>query len=732
MAIYHPEISDIETTIESAQPEDIIYLPNEEILQPIEITNNCIIRGQENTVIKCDTPFSLKVEGVVELSNIKIENRKLQNNIGILLSNFEGLIQNVEIYSCNIGLKISNSSDFEISETKVYDCEVGVNIKDSKLANFSLVEVFECNTGFEIEGSSTVIGDVYDSQNFGLNFSNNKDLSGLSRRKFDVSITTDPPTIPDLIDIINSQLDTDLIEVYQEDSSIGVRKTTSDPIKIIINDFELFGWVSGTYSDYHIRDKNISLSDIFSEVESGLNFSIEIDKKYDYSIIINDTEYFFTCVQNSTFSSLVSRLKKATDSNNTELKTMYDVSLLDNDIRITSLTPNTMKIEEGTKDFLPYLNGFTSFPPPSESLSSEEDRDDRSHHIKIQASQSHNNMIGIRISNSDHISLEDCLVFSNSDVGVWHMPESYANNFSGEIYDNRNYGVRNTDKEHELVARQVWWGDITGPSMMGKGTGDKVSKLVIFDDWRKEGSEKDQSFPHTRDWVWRMLGYPLVRVELTEEHITDSIEMAIDRYEEFRIPEQTYHYLQASAGQTSIELPLWMSKSEVIEVIYSPHSDLFSQLTGAGESFYLTYYLQQTGGTFLSDFHIAMSYKETLEYTLGILPTYEFFTSKNADGEWRDYIRLSPKPSIPLKIGILYNRPMTEEEVDSSTWIRKYALTWAKEQLGRIRSKYASVPGPTGEMQLDGQQLIQEAQQERESLDQSVILRGPPLTFSLG
>jgi hypothetical protein len=98
----------------------------------------------------------------------------------------------------------------------------------------------------------------------------------------------------------------------------------------------------------------------------------------------------------------------------------------------------------------------------------------------------------------------------------------------------------------------------------------------------------------------------------------------------------------------------------------------------------------------------------------------------------RDFIRIYPRPNIGLKIAILYARALTEEEVDASTWIRKYALTWAKEQLGRIRSKFASVPGPTGEAQLDGQQLISEAQQEREGLEQSVINRGEPLSFSIG
>ena len=75
---------------------------------------------------------------------------------------------------------------------------------------------------------------------------------------------------------------------------------------------------------------------------------------------------------------------------------------------------------------------------------------------------------------------------------------------------------------------------------------------------------------------------------------------------------------------------------------------------------------------------------------------------------------------------------MTEEEVDSVEWIHKYSLAWAKEFLGRIRSKYGSVPGPTGEMQLDGATLLQEAQMEKEKLEESVILRGQPLGFLVG
>ena len=49
-------------------------------------------------------------------------------------------------------------------------------------------------------------------------------------------------------------------------------------------------------------------------------------------------------------------------------------------------------------------------------------------------------------------------------------------------------------------------------------------------------------------------------------------------------------------------------------------------------------------------------------------------------------------------------------------WIRKYGLALVKELLGSIRSKYASVPIPNGETNLDGDTLRNEAAAEKETL----------------
>ncbi|OUU74596.1 MAG: hypothetical protein CBC29_05580 [Methylococcaceae bacterium TMED69] len=49
-------------------------------------------------------------------------------------------------------------------------------------------------------------------------------------------------------------------------------------------------------------------------------------------------------------------------------------------------------------------------------------------------------------------------------------------------------------------------------------------------------------------------------------------------------------------------------------------------------------------------------------------------------------------------------------------WIRQYTLAGAKEVLGLIRSKFGSVPIPSGDLQLNGSDLLSQGQNEKEKL----------------
>ena len=61
---------------------------------------------------------------------------------------------------------------------------------------------------------------------------------------------------------------------------------------------------------------------------------------------------------------------------------------------------------------------------------------------------------------------------------------------------------------------------------------------------------------------------------------------------------------------------------------------------------------------------------------------------------------------------------LTYTEINSMgrNWIRKYTLALAKELLGIIRSKYASLPLPNGEVSMDGEALKSEGREEKANL----------------
>ena len=91
-----------------------------------------------------------------------------------------------------------------------------------------------------------------------------------------------------------------------------------------------------------------------------------------------------------------------------------------------------------------------------------------------------------------------------------------------------------------------------------------------------------------------------------------------------------------------------------------------------------------------------------------------------------DYIVVSDKKTGLLQSGSniasdLSNVPYTHITYAntndmSKTWIYKYTLALAKELLGIIRSKYAEIPYPDGEIKLDGELLRREAIEEKEAL----------------
>jgi len=98
-----------------------------------------------------------------------------------------------------------------------------------------------------------------------------------------------------------------------------------------------------------------------------------------------------------------------------------------------------------------------------------------------------NNDVGIKFYNvaGSGVAAYQNDIFTNlrgivvEGVGGGLVPTAYDNNIVG----NTNFGVQNTAPDGPFDAKCNWWGDISGPSSVGPGTGDAVSTNVYYCPW---------------------------------------------------------------------------------------------------------------------------------------------------------------------------------------------------------------------------------------------------------
>ena len=90
---------------------------------------------------------------------------------------------------------------------------------------------------------------------------------------------------------------------------------------------------------------------------------------------------------------------------------------------------------------------------------------------------------------------------------------------------------------------------------------------------------------------------------------------------------------------------------------------------------------------------------------------YYIRSEKTANTESHTINKVSDPSNVPYQF-------ITYSEINAAgrQWIRRYTLALAKELLGIIRSKYASMPLPNGEVSLDGEGLKAEGREEKANL----------------
>lgn len=241
-----------------------------------------------------------------------------------------------------------------------------------------------------------------------------------------------------------------------------------------------------------------------------------------------------------------------------------------------------------------------------------------------------------------------------------------------------------------------------------------------------------------REYVLHMLGAPVVKLELDEQNIDFCIDQAMKVFEDYAGKEYfSYYVFNTTPGKSVYDMP---PEVGMIRNVYYKEMGTFafqaSDLDGAIpiEYFY-------PGGSYASIQGGLMDPVQPMWGRMGewvLYKQYEQMYSRVSSnlGGWEflggfGTIKLYPVPYRVQKVIVHYMQKQ-KDWAEVTQAMQEGALTYAKEILGRIRSKYQSVPGAGGSIAMDGSTLIQEAREDRQKWFEDLVYKfGDILPFSM-
>ena len=222
-----------------------------------------------------------------------------------------------------------------------------------------------------------------------------------------------------------------------------------------------------------------------------------------------------------------------------------------------------------------------------------------------------------------------------------------------------------------------------------------------------------------KDYILGMLGFPIVRVELTSFQLKTCVQESINKLN-YHAPLWTLQYasFDASANQNIYEIPLYMLHN-LENCIYRKNLLTIQAAAGTLEfDFFLKYFQDNFlfGNMNVGEFYLM---QQTLEMYRKIL---------SADGGFNivggRYLQIYPTPVMTPESVILEYRAMDSNTLQPAyvNWAQRYALAVAKGVLGQIRGKFSTVPSPAGGASLNGAQLLQESEKEKALLIEELLM----------
>ena len=231
--------------------------------------------------------------------------------------------------------------------------------------------------------------------------------------------------------------------------------------------------------------------------------------------------------------------------------------------------------------------------------------------------------------------------------------------------------------------------------------------------------------------VLRKIGAPVIEINVADEQIEDRVDEAVSFWRDYHYNGSQMVYLKHQITQDDIDNGYFPLPENILGI--SRVFDLTSNLSSGTGIFNVSYQyvlnnLEDITGYNVANYYMNMQHLEMLQEILVGKPHIRYNRHVNKlhiDIEKElfvvgEYIVVEAYDVID---------PATYSEVWTDRWLQNYASVLIREQWGMNLTKFTNMQ-LVGGVQFNGEQILQEAREERRQLEEDAVQNLQPLTYN--
>lgn len=234
-----------------------------------------------------------------------------------------------------------------------------------------------------------------------------------------------------------------------------------------------------------------------------------------------------------------------------------------------------------------------------------------------------------------------------------------------------------------------------------------------------------------KDYCLRKLGAPVIDINVAEEQVQDRIDEAISFFRDYHYDGSVLVYLKHELTQTDIDNGWIPVPSRLLGV--TRIFDLSSSISTGTGMFNVNYQfvlnnIQDMNGYEMTNYYMTMQHLEFIREVLVGKPMIRY--NRHVD---KLYLDSSNKMFYPGMFIIMeaYDIVDGDEYLDfwKDRWLQNYATVLIKENWGSNLTKFENIQ-LMGGMVFNGQQILNDAREERLRLEEQAINTLQPLVYN--